>query len=63
MNPIAAKQMATKAKIGPPVVEKNIPAAAINSAVATHACWCLYLPARAANEYMAMIEISQGMEL
>ena len=55
--------MATKAKIGPPVVEKNIPAAAINSAVATHACWCLYLPARAANEYMAMIEISQGMEL
>jgi hypothetical protein len=36
----AAKQIATKANTGPPVVDMNIPAAAISSAAATQACWC-----------------------
>ncbi|MNR57172.1 hypothetical protein D3C85_1778970 [compost metagenome] len=40
-----------------------MPAAAINRAVATQACWNLNLPDSAAKEYMAMIEISQGIEL
>ncbi len=43
LKPSAAKQIATKAKIGPPVVDMNIPAAAISRAAATQACWCFHL--------------------
>jgi len=60
---MAAKQIATKAKIGPPVVDMNMPAAAISRAAATQACWNLNLPDSDAKAYMAMIEISQGIEL
>jgi hypothetical protein len=45
------------------VVDMNIPAAAINSAVATQACWCFHLAEKAAKAYMPMIDSSHGIEL
>ncbi|MNP38467.1 hypothetical protein D3C76_1319800 [compost metagenome] len=63
MKPIAAKQIATKAKIGPPVVDMNMPNAATTSVTATQACWNFHLPARAAKPYIAMMEMIHGMEL
>ena len=60
---MAAKQMATKAKIGPPVVDMNMPNAAITRVKATQACWCFHLLAMAAKPYIATMEISHGIEL
>ncbi len=55
--------MATKAKIGLPVVDMNIPAAAISRAMATQACWRFHLADSEANTYMPMIDSSHGIEL
>ena len=63
LKPSAAKQIATKAKTGPPVVDMNIPAAAINRAAATHACWCFHLADSEAKAYMPTIDSSHGIEL
>ncbi|MNI52041.1 hypothetical protein D3C73_1067970 [compost metagenome] len=63
LKPIAAKQMATKANTGPPVVDMNMPVAAITSVSATQACWCFHLEAMAAKPYMATMEMIQGIEL
>lgn len=60
---MAAKQMATKAKIGPPVVDMNMPNAAITSVTTTQACWYFHLLAMAAKPYIAMIEMIHGIEL
>ncbi|MOA65516.1 hypothetical protein D3C78_1919280 [compost metagenome] len=55
--------MATKAKTGPPVVDMNIPAAAISRAVATQACWCFHLADKEAKAYMPTIDSNHGIEL
>nr|GFD59356.1 hypothetical protein [Tanacetum cinerariifolium] len=55
--------MATKANTGPPVVDMNIPAAAISNAAATQACWCFHLADSAAKPYMQTMAMNQGIEL
>ena len=62
LKPRAAKQMATKAKIGPPVVERNMPVAAMMSAPATQSCGRFQRDAPAAARYMPTMEIVHGTE-
>ncbi|MNR60398.1 hypothetical protein D3C85_1818680 [compost metagenome] len=59
---MAAKQMAMKPNSGPPSVDTNSPAAAINRLMHSQACWVNHLPAITANEYMATMAINQGTE-